>query len=113
MHSGYRIGSTMEFAGYDESMNRSRLELLRQGARHYLLEPEAEPVQEEWWGWRPMIYDGKPVIGPTPRFDNVWIAAGHGMLGLSMSTATGKLVAEMVCGSKPHIDAEPFAATRF
>src|SRR5205823_4635013 len=47
MQTGYRIGSTMEFAGYDTTLNRSRLELLRAGARHYLLEPEAEPVKEE------------------------------------------------------------------
>lgn len=113
MQSGYRIGSTMEFAGYDDTMNRSRLDLLRKGARHYLLEPEAEPVQEEWWGWRPMIYDGKPVIGPTPNQDNVWIAAGHGMLGLSMAPATGRLVSEMISGATPHVDPAPFAVTRF
>ena len=31
--SGYRLGSTMEFAGYDTSLNRTRLDALRRGAR--------------------------------------------------------------------------------
>jgi D-amino-acid dehydrogenase len=111
--SGYRVGSTMEFAGYDTSLHPKRLELLRAGARLYLHDPLAEPVEEEWWGWRPMIYDGRPVIGFAKAFENVVIAAGHGMLGLSMSTGTGKLVAELLGESTPHLDPTPFAATRF
>jgi D-amino-acid dehydrogenase len=111
--SGYRVGSTMEFAGYDASLNPKRLELLRKGAQLYLHDPLAEPVQEEWWGWRPMIYDGRPVIGTVPAYENVLVAAGHGMLGLSMSTGTGKLVSEMLSGESPHIDPTPYAATRF
>jgi D-amino-acid dehydrogenase len=113
MPSGYRLGSTMEFAGYDGTLNRKRLELLRRAARHYLYEPEAEPVTEEWWGWRPMVADGKPIIGAPPALDNVLIAAGHGMLGLSMAPATGKLVAEMLTGETPHVNPVPYAATRF
>src|SRR5205807_5439693 len=36
MQSGYRLGSMMEFAGYDTSLNPRRLALLREGARPYL-----------------------------------------------------------------------------
>lgn len=112
-HTGLRIGSTMEFAGYDESMNRDRLELLRSGASHYLRESPTGVATEEWWGWRPMVPDGKPIIGRSPKFDNLWLAAGHGMLGLSMATGTGKLVAELIGGSTPHIDPIPYRPERF
>jgi D-amino-acid dehydrogenase len=111
--SGYRIGSTMEFAGYDASMNRDRFNLLREGAAMYLREPVAEPVEEEWWGWRPMVPDGKPIIGRLPKFDNAWVAAGHGMLGLSMATGTGKLISELIGGSTPHVDPAPYRVERF
>jgi D-amino-acid dehydrogenase len=113
MQSGYRIGSTMEFAGYDTTINRRRLDLLRQGASQYLREPYSEPVEEEWFGWRPMTYDSLPIIDRSPALDNVWIAAGHNMLGLSMAPATGKLMAELLCGATPHIDPEPYRVTRF
>jgi D-amino-acid dehydrogenase len=113
LRSGYRIGSTMEFAGYDATLNRRRLGLLRAGAGHYLHEPCCEPVEEEWFGWRPMTYDGKPIIGPSPALANVLIAAGHNTLGLSMAPATGKLVAELLGGCAPHIDPQPYAVTRF
>jgi D-amino-acid dehydrogenase len=108
MQTGYRLGSTMEFAGYDTSINPRRLDLLREGAKHYLREPLAEPVLEEWFGWRPMTPDGKPIIDRSPALDNVYLAAGHSMLGLSMAPATGKLVAELLGGEQPHIDAAPY-----
>jgi D-amino-acid dehydrogenase len=113
MQSGYRIGSTMEFAGYDTTLNRRRLDLLREGARHYLQEPFCEPVEEEWYGWRPMTPDSMPIIDRSPAFENVIIAAGHNMLGLSMAPGTGKLVAEMLGGGDTHIDPSPYAVSRF
>jgi D-amino-acid dehydrogenase len=113
MQSGYRIGSTMEFAGYDARLNPRRLEILRKAARLYLHEPEAEPVQEEWWGWRPMVPDGKPIIDWSPALGNVLIAAGHSMLGVAMAPATGKLVAELLTGSTPHVDPAAYSLKRF
>ncbi len=111
--SGYRLGSTMEFAGYDESIRPERLQLLKDGATDYLREPYCEPVQEEWFGWRPMTYDSLPIIDRSPKYDNVIIAAGHNMLGLSMAPATGKLVAELVDGTPPHVEPKPYRISRF
>jgi D-amino-acid dehydrogenase len=111
--SGYRLGSIMEFIGYDATLNRHRLEFLTHGAQHYLHAPRGEPVVEEWWGWRPMTYDSVPIIGPAPAFANVTLATGHSMLGLSMAPGTGKLVSELVLGQPPHVDPVPYAVTRF
>lgn len=112
MASGYRIGSTMEFAGYDTTINPERLALLRESARLYLHEPECAPILEQWYGWRPMTYDGLPIIDRSPALTNVWLAAGHGMLGVSMAPATGKLLAERLSGAKPHLVAESYSLSR-
>ena len=111
--SGYRLGSIMEFAGYDETIDPRRIEMLRSGASHYLLEPTAEPIMEQWFGWRPMTPDSLPIIDRSPKIDNVLLAAGHNMLGLSMAPATGKLVAEMLSGAEPHLPIEPLSVKRF
>ena len=111
--SGYRLGSIMEFAGYDESINPQRMEMLRAGAGHYLYEPTADPVVEQWFGWRPMTPDSLPIIDRSPAIENVFIAAGHNMIGVSMATATGKLVAEMLNGQPTHIPLEPMSIKRF
>jgi D-amino-acid dehydrogenase len=113
MQSGYRLGSIMEFAGYDDRIDPRRLALLRKGATHYLREPYCEPVLEEWTGWRPMTYDSIPIIGRVPRLANVFLAAGHSMLGLSMAPATGKLVTELINGERPHLPAQSYLADRF
>jgi D-amino-acid dehydrogenase len=110
--SAYRLGSTMEFAGYDDRLNPDRLCLLRDAAAIYLREPEAEPVLESWYGWRPMTPDSLPFIGRVPGIDNLFLAAGHGMLGVSMSPATGRLIAELVSGTTPHVDPQPYAVGR-
>lgn len=111
--TGYRIGSTMEFTGYDTTINPARLAAIKAGAAVYLQEPTSEPVEEEWFGWRPMTYDGKPIIDTAPSMPNVTVAAGHNMLGLSMGAATGKLVSEMLSGDEPHLDLAHFAINRF
>ena len=59
-----------------------------------------------------MTPDSLPFIGPVPAIGNVYLAAGHGMLGVSMSPATGRLVAELVSGQTPHIDPQPYAVGR-
>jgi D-amino-acid dehydrogenase len=111
--TGFRVGSTMEFAGYDATLNRSRLRLLTDAAALYLRGLPTGPPEEEWWGWRPMTPDGLPVIDRSPALSNVIVAAGHNMLGLSMAPATGKLVAELAAGGPTHLDPAPYAVSRF
>src|SRR5262249_2439239 len=113
MTFGYRAASRMECAGYDPTLPPGRLGLLKDAARHYLHEPYGEPIEEAWFGWRPMTYDGKPIIDRSPALANVWIAAGHNMLGLSMAPATGKLIAELLGNQPPHVDPAPYAVSRF
>lgn len=111
--SGFRLGSTMEFSGYDRSLNRRRLDALERAAREYLHEPVGPVKREEWFGWRPMTFDDLPIIGRVPGHRNLWLATGHGMLGVSMSTATAQLVADSITGRTPLIDPAPYRAERF
>jgi D-amino-acid dehydrogenase len=110
---GYRIGSMMEFVGYDTSIKPKRIRYLRETAARYLHNPIGEPVEEEWFGWRPMTPDSLPLIGPSPAMSNVMIAAGHNMLGLSMAPATGRLVAELLDRREPHLNPFPYRPNRF
>lgn len=111
--SGYRLGGTMEFGGFDLGLNAERLNALKTAAGEYLKDPIGHPLVEEWAGLRPMTYDELPVIGRAPRLRNLIVATGHGMLGVTTAPATGKLVAEIVCGVPPHIDPRPFDPRRF
>lgn len=111
--SGYRLGGTMEFSGYNNYLNPKRLALLISGAKAYLKEPLGRLVVEEWTGLRPMTYDDLPIIDRAPGHENLVIAAGHGMLGITLATGTGKIVSDMIYNRQPQINIQPFGLDRF
>jgi D-amino-acid dehydrogenase len=111
--SGFRLGSTMEFSGYDESLNATRLAALERGASEYLHEPVGAQVHERWYGWRPMTWDDLPVLGRVPGKRKLWLATGHGMLGVTMSAASGHLLADLIAGNPTAIDPAPYRMERF
>lgn len=111
--SGYRLGSTMEFSGFDESLNPRRLAALERGAAQFLHQPLGPVERERWYGWRPMSVDDVPLIGRVPGRRGLWIASGHGMMGVSMSAGTGQLLADLIGGRAPAIDPHPYRPERF
>jgi D-amino-acid dehydrogenase len=111
--SGFRLGSTMEFSGFDDSLNARRLGALERGAREYLHQPVGPEVRERWCGWRPMSRDDVPIVGAVPGRPGLWLATGHGMMGVGMSTGTGQMVADLLCGRTPDVDPAPFSVARF
>lgn len=110
---GFRLGSTMEFAGFDARLTRARLDALERGAATALHEPVGPVKREEWFGWRPMTWDDLPILGAVPGHRGLWLAVGHGMMGMGMSAATGRLLTDLMTGRAPVIDAAPYAITRF
>ncbi|MGV8940844.1 MAG: NAD(P)/FAD-dependent oxidoreductase [Lysobacter sp.] len=111
--SGFRLGSTMEFSGFDDSLNPARLAALERAAREYLQHPIGSQVHERWCGWRPMSCDDIPIIGRAPGHRRLWLATGHGMMGVSMSAGTGQLLADLIGGRTPALDPTPFRPDRF
>jgi D-amino-acid dehydrogenase len=111
--SGFRLGSTMEFSGFDESLNMRRLAALERGAAEYLHVPTGPALRERWYGWRPMCVDDVPIIGPVPGRDGLWLATGHGMMGMGMSAGSGQLLADLITGQAPAIDPAPYLPARF
>lgn len=111
--SGFRLGGTMAFRGYDEAIDHRRVTHMGRAGRAYLATPPEAAGGEAWAGLRPMSADDMPLVGPLPGWSNVTVASGHGMLGLTTAPSTGRLVAEMVTGRPPHMDPHPFRLTRF
>jgi D-amino-acid dehydrogenase len=110
---GLRLGSMMEFAGFDETIPARRIQQLRDSARPYLRASVDGRAQEQWYGWRPMTWDSLPIIGSIPSSKNMYLATGHNMLGLSLAPSTGRLIAELITDSPPHIDPAPYSPLRF
>lgn len=111
--NGYRLGSMMEFAGFDSTIPEHRIQQLRDSAAPYLVTPVGKGEPEAWYGWRPMTWDSLPIIGPVPRLSNAYLATGHNMLGMSLATSTGRLISELIQNHPTHIDPAPYSPARF
>lgn len=109
-----RLAGTMEFGGFDESVNHRRVAAIRRAAAEAFTDwgdPGGEATP--WAGLRPMTPDGLPVVGRLDPLTNVHVAAGHGMLGLTQAPATAELVTDLVTGRRPPAVAEALSPRRF
>ncbi len=115
MGGGVRFAGTLEIAGQDQSVNMNRVQGIHKSINQYYpdLEVPLPEKNEVWRGLRPCSPDGLPYIGRTGKFQNLTIATGHGMMGVSLAPATGKLIAEIVKGEKTSVDIGAFNPLRF
>jgi len=107
-----RVGGTAEVSGYSTKLYPAR----RATLDHSLSElfPRGGDLGKAtfWSGLRPMTPDGPPVIGAT-RYANLHLNTGHGTLGWTMACGSGRVLADMLSGRKPDIDASELALTRY
>ncbi|MFW6074047.1 MAG: NAD(P)/FAD-dependent oxidoreductase [Chloroflexota bacterium] len=108
-----RLAGAMELTGPNSTVNRRRLHNIWHNARPYFRERPHGKAARAWVGLRPMTPDGLPIIGRYPAFENLYVATGHGMLGLTLGPVTAQIVADQVAGRETFVDAEAFAPDRF
>jgi D-amino-acid dehydrogenase len=66
------------------------------------------PRDLAWAGLRPLTSDGLPLIGRAPRDPGVFLATGHGMLGMTLAPATAALLAPLVLAGRADPALAPF-----
>ena len=110
-----RFGGTMEITSHKTPPRMNRVQGVLNAVKRYYPEFEVPfpPKEKIWYGYRPCSADGLPYIGRIKKYDNVTVATGHSMLGLSLGAGTGKLVDEIVNGKQPAMDLKPFTVERF
>ncbi len=107
-----RVGGTAELAGYSLKLREARRATLEHVVNDLFPGGGDVPRATFWCGLRPMTPDGTPIIGATPVRD-LLLATGHGTLGWTMAAGTGRLIADLIAGRKPAIDASALAMSRY
>jgi D-amino-acid dehydrogenase len=108
-----RFTGRLEVGNYSMEPNPVWIQRIENSAREYLHLDEKLDVKETWAGLRPTTPDGVPIIGKSPKHDNLFLATGHAMLGLSLGPGTGQVVAEMLNGQEPAVSLSPMRLERF
>ncbi|MEO6528793.1 MAG: FAD-dependent oxidoreductase [Gemmatimonadaceae bacterium] len=106
------IGSSRELVEWDASINRDVLRQMLDRAVQYMPALSRVPVLRTWTGFRPATPDKLPLIGRWGTIAGLFIAAGHEGLGITTSLGTARLIADLVAGRRPPIDATAFAPAR-
>lgn len=106
------IGSSRELVGWDGSTNRRVLREMMERAQHFMPGLGETTVVRTWTGFRPATTDKLPLIGRWEPTAGLWIAAGHEGLGITSSLGTAHLLADLVMGRVPAIDAALFSPMR-
>jgi D-amino-acid dehydrogenase len=113
--SALRVGGTLELSGLDRRVGARRARAVVRSLTRYL--PDFEEVDfaglEAWSGLRPCSPDGLPYVGRPACAQNVVVATGHAMMGLSLGPITGRLVTEVLCGRKASIDLALLSPDRY
>lgn len=107
------IGSTRERIGFDPHMSVEALRLMAVAATDLFPCLARVSVIRSYWGFRPYCSDHLPVIGPDPRVPGLWHACGHEGAGIGLAPGTGKLLSQLLTGSRPGVDPAPFRPERF
>jgi len=109
--SRLRVAGTVEFAGYDTTLNAVRGRMLVDGLADILPDYPRDAPVTHWSGLRPLTPDGRPVMGASP-WCNLYLNSGHGPLGWTLACGAGRALAELIDGSPPAIDLRPFSLQR-
>ncbi len=114
-----RLGNTLraagmaELAGSDKRIEPRRAEAVLRELRD-LFPGGGDMARAEFWtGLRPMTPDGAPLLGPAGKWRNLTLNTGHGTYGWTMACASARIVADLVDGRRPPLDAGAYALTRY
>jgi glycine/D-amino acid oxidase-like deaminating enzyme len=108
----YLIGSSRRFAGFDLTTDPAVVRAIAQRAVRFYPVLKQVRLIRSYAGLRPYTPDHFPIVSSTdvPGF---YIAGGHEGNGITLSLATGRLMAEMITGIPTAIETRPLHLDRF
>ncbi|MBL8525390.1 MAG: D-amino acid dehydrogenase [Betaproteobacteria bacterium] len=101
-----RIAGMADIAGFNTYLDPVRVNLLIKQAKAVF--PDAGDYTADlkpWCGLRPATPKGTPILGASP-IANLYLNAGHGALGWTLSCGCAKVVSDMISGQAPEIALE-------
>jgi len=114
MNGQIRFSGTMELGPANDKIYENRVRGIVESIPKYYPELQVDyPKEKIWYGYRPCSPDGLPYLGRLEKFDNVLVAGGGGMMGLSLGPAYGKIIADLLAGQKIQADIDGFRPDRF
>ena len=113
-HDAVRIAGVFELGASRPVAPRKAGGRMLAAVQPYLADwrPDGKIPVSTWAGLRPATADGLPLIGELPGHPGLFVASGHGMLGITLAPATAALLAPLVLEGRKAPELEPFDPAR-
>jgi glycine oxidase len=108
----YVVGSTVEPAGFDKSLNSYKVKRLQEAAARLLPQFAEAKIAEAWTGLRPGTPDNLPLLGETATH-GYFAATGHYRDGILLTPVTAEVVCALILEGKAPIPLDRFSPQRF
>lgn len=102
-------GSTLEDVGFDTGTTEAMKQEMQAKAEAIMPSLKHAPIVKHWSGLRPGTPDNVPTIAAHPSIKNLYLNTGHFRYGVTMAPASAQLVAALMMGETPQMDATAYA----
>jgi glycine/D-amino acid oxidase-like deaminating enzyme len=107
------VGSEVEHAGYDKSVNPRRIEEYLAFMQALVPSLQGARVARSWGCLRPMSIDHLPIVGPVPGVAGLHVNTGHGRSGMGLAPASAEALVEVMLTGRSGLDIAAYAMQRF
>lgn len=111
MRSGVRVTAFKEMTAPGRASRPALIQGLAPQARLLFPSLAGEPVSD-WAGLRPCTPDSLPILDRVDD-ERIFIATGHGHLGLTQGPISGELIAQSMMGEASPVPLAPYRLARF
>src|SRR5262249_45506053 len=107
-----RLAGTLELVSPRKAADQRQILALRHTGVRAGVAPSLA-TSKPWAGLRPCAPDGLPLVGEVLGVQQLVVATGHAMLGMTLGPTTGKFVRDIINGSELQPDVAALSPTRF
>lgn len=106
------VGATRENVGFDRTTTHEATELLLKQAATLSERVATARISGQTACLRPITPDGRPYVGKAPKWDNVYVAAGHASEGIHYAPVTGVAMKGLIADGDSPVDISALALDR-
>lgn len=106
-------GGSIDDVGFERGVDPATVRQIRDEMAKLIPASAQQPQSCAWSGFRPYCEDLKPVIGPIPGEENMFVAAGHFKKGVMMAPVTGKILADLITVGRTELPIDELSPARF
>lgn len=107
------VGATVENVGFQRVVTAQGVATLLASAIGLVPSLATLPISRTWCGFRPWAPDSRPILGPWPTIEGLFVATAHFRNGILLAPITARMMTEWIMKGRPSLAMNDFLPERF